>query len=116
MGVFARHAERHQILRDRLNAVDFSLGDDSMRIVGRNESVEQLVHYFDLHTRRFEHLRAVYFLQRLEPLAVLLVDGLVLFELLVDDFIRLLNCLAQGDLRSGQLFVADCLDILFACT
>ena len=66
-----------------------------MAIVGRNQSVEQLVHDLDLHVRFVEHAGAVYLLELLVPLVVSLLDGPRLRQLALDYRVRLLHGLVE---------------------
>ena len=70
-----------------------------MAVIRWYQSVQELVHDFDLDVRFVEHLGAVHLFQLLVPRPFLLVNGPVLLELLLDAPVGLVDISGEGASR-----------------
>ena len=91
VGILAWDAENHSAVWDHLNAVIFAFIDHCVAIIRWDDSIEQLVHHFNLHVCVLEHVGTVDFLKFAITLTLPSVDVLVLFQFSFNHAISLLD-------------------------
>lgn len=74
VATLARNPERQLIGLDHLNTVAFALSDDSVAVIGRDQSIEHLVHDFNHDVGLAKHLSTVHSFEHLLTISAFAVN------------------------------------------